>query len=818
MPDKLAKRVLILDDNVEFRSAFARQFKSKGFFVVAPPIKLSKIKECFQNYPTDIFLDVSFNNNLSAKDILNLLIKEGIKFDNIKIWIVSGLDSFDVAEIQHDFPSVQSIWFGKPLDIDTVISVFIKEDNAEILRIVKHFKFLPIPLRIINSKGKVVYANQHWGSAANRPDPDLFTPFSSDNLVHEHEFWGPLPNAHSEYGSFKLKSFSNALNPDYLFQIYENIPKKTDDLREFVEQIFQTMNDFGFTRGRYYSIIDLPYSDPFLELKFAYKISSGFNLPIRHLLDGLLLKQVKYFERDTHPGHELLSKIWTRDGSASHFDLKYCDDCGASFWDEIIDIQNIRDWLMVPILRKDFYSPKYSPVALLLFDRLCTEQLIDGKPSEIQLKDVKKVSPVLRKAVDDLTKILQKDEDSEKFNILKKISEIDQLLLKEFDHDLMIQSLLDSAVNLTNASGGILALQEAGNTFLNVKVAFGSIQKHLINVKFDVKDSIVPAPRCFSSGTPIVFQTVAKELKQAIVSSISESVDNESAKKIHDWVFRDLNCIASLPINSGDKMIGVLTLHFSEPCSFTNANMCAIETLLQRAKWFLSAIHESIFRDKCLEMFFHNIRTCIAVISPVFYEIKKEGQKYYGFSAAQRRLQEIDTLSLNILNMTQEIAKDDDKYLGDPRNSIESFLDLFDEYIHENKQNIVVLPGFDVAPCWDVKLKGSFQVSSHVIQILLHNALKFGGTNASICISASIENGLLLLSITNPGEMSDDEDVLKFTPLARISSGNKNRGSHIGLHVARSLAIRYDGSLYLDNGIDGDGNKIVTANLRWPHK
>ena len=108
-------------------------------------------------------------------------------------------------------------------------------------------------------------------------------------------------------------------------------------------------------------------------------------------------------------------------------------------------------------------------------------------------------------------------------------------------------------------------------------------------------------------------------------------------------------------------------------------------------------------------------------------------------------------------------------------------------------------------------LKGDFDRSVEVIQNLFENAIKYGD-GKQISLDFSSEEDCMLLSVSNGGcTLSDNELEHIFESFFRGSNAEGQKGSGLGLYIARQLMLKMDGEIFAE--IEAD--KIsVTAVFR----
>jgi signal transduction histidine kinase len=98
------------------------------------------------------------------------------------------------------------------------------------------------------------------------------------------------------------------------------------------------------------------------------------------------------------------------------------------------------------------------------------------------------------------------------------------------------------------------------------------------------------------------------------------------------------------------------------------------------------------------------------------------------------------------------------------------------------------------------RVRGDRERLRQVIQNLVDNAVKYSSAGGRVHVSATADNGHVLIDVADqgPGIAPEDRELI-FQKFGRSSSGTAKPGSGLGLFIARSIAEAHGGTLGVDS-------------------
>jgi two-component system sensor histidine kinase ChvG len=99
---------------------------------------------------------------------------------------------------------------------------------------------------------------------------------------------------------------------------------------------------------------------------------------------------------------------------------------------------------------------------------------------------------------------------------------------------------------------------------------------------------------------------------------------------------------------------------------------------------------------------------------------------------------------------------------------------------------------------------GSPELLIQMLDKLVDNAVGFSKTDDTIEIGLAKENGILLLTVMNPGpSLPEQMRSALFDSMVSMRGGESSRHLGLGLYVAKLIAEGHSGSIAADNVPDG---------------
>ena len=138
--------------------------------------------------------------------------------------------------------------------------------------------------------------------------------------------------------------------------------------------------------------------------------------------------------------------------------------------------------------------------------------------------------------------------------------------------------------------------------------------------------------------------------------------------------------------------------------------------------------------------------------------------------------------------------------------------ELVDKIVsHYSEKMALVRTDFSLGEYGNCILKGDLDRSVEVIQNLMENAIKYGD-GRHISMDFGVEEDCVLIGVTNSGcTLPEGEINHIFESFFRGSNSDKQKGSGLGLYIARQLMLKMDGETFAK--ITGD-EITVTAVFR----
>ncbi len=568
-----------------------------------------------------------------------------------------------------------------------------------------------------------------------------------------------------------------------------------------VGRFFRVMGDAGFTRGYFYRIIQVPGCHGMLHFDYAGD-SFRKKCPAHYPLDKKLADHLHEYSQTDRPSDEkLICRVYIRTEDT------WSDS--IFLWDRIVQDERPDAWVEVPVLRKQAQED-YQPVALFSFawpkkfgTRLTIREQLKFK--ETTLRDI----------MDDVIRILTLEEREKERQWQQRLIELDKRLFKEADRSKIESALLEAAVEISGASGGLLIRPQGAKDKLIISAAIGEPQHWYENIRFDFKDDIHPTVLCWKQGGPVYLPDwYHSNTRREMLENIKlEKFSPKIRIDINEWLDTGIKSSVAMIIYSGDKNVGAISLQSPRPYSFDADRISALTSLLQRVRWFLHAVELSDQRRSWEYGFVHEMRSDLVPVNHGIAQALRPLSVEKNLTRAQRHCQQLLSLSENIMDMQRTLQVNRNASFPGSHEAMQEFMNLYEEPVDEAGQSISIQPDLE-ASIWQHPLAGNKGVFARILRNLLGNALKYGSLGADIRIHAEITEDMLQIKISNPGWMTQEENAVKFNAYERPSHA-RHSGAHVGLAASLVLADAYGGELTLENE-ENDGEQRVCALLRWP--
>ncbi|MCP4698928.1 MAG: HAMP domain-containing histidine kinase [Gammaproteobacteria bacterium] len=631
-----------------------------------------------------------------------------------------------------------------------------------------------------------------------------------DESTRELERYVPKLPVMDKFEAAWRRAWLNELHRMRAMVIGEQMPLLGSEgpAEEPIRRFFQAMRDNGFARGRFYRIIQVPGCDGILQLTYAEgDLRKPRELPVGHPLSGILAEQfAKYHRKNKSCDGKLFFTVHSRN-QADRLDE------GILFWDQIIHKDDWESWLEVPVLQKESGENSYYPAAIFVFDLPEDESFREvEKQMEFHTPDL---CPILR----DVMQILALEARKKQQEYQSRLSVLDGRLSGRVDRLAIEKALLEVAKEISGASDGLLITHEGASDELAIRAVSGDLQDFLSRTYFRLNEDFYPVVSCWKAKKALYIPDWAKsEMRHSVLKRVDlmkfNPQDPESGRK---WLADGIGSLVAMPIWSEEDMaVGAISLQSPHPYTFNRERVQALKNLLQRVRWFLHAAELNDQRRRWERAFVHEIRSDLIPVSKGIDAVLRDpppGAKWF-LTEAKRHCGGLLDLSQNFMDIQANPQADKNLIFSAPVDILKEYLELYDTLINLARQKIELDPKAPEARIWQCCLLGSREVFGRVFRNILDNALKHGGREAIIRINASIEDNMWLLTMSNPGRMTEEEDALKFSAYEKPIHV-RHSGAHVGLAASRMWIHAYGGELKLDN-IQHEGEERVQALLRWP--
>ncbi|MEO5330795.1 MAG: GAF domain-containing protein [Magnetococcus sp. YQC-5] len=811
------KCILLLDDDEHFRVALLRALKNIGAAdVLAPEIRNEAVLEALKKKPTDILLDINLGNDGDALQFLDKLVKQETDLSGARIWLISGRESVDLTHWLTIYPTVQATWLRKPFSATQIkdLLVSVGQESANKFKLPAGLENHPLPLRVLDQSGAVVYASFHWAEVpANMPDPKLFmATFRQGGQPDPVLFTAPklnyAPASKPTGHHFRLYSYSIDQGK-YLVQVAERLARLGYIYRfdELIDQTFEMMRSAGFGRGRYYSIDEIPGCDGVMRL---VKLYGSPHATGEHPMYGNMGDRLNHFRTSwcDKKKNELIYRILQRNEEDRQ-------DLGVQYWEERIPKQNLKSWVEIPVLftRDD---GMLQPVALFIFDRLpgsVEEQdvLQDGSPDEVTEQSVQHVAPLLLQVVHDVEDAFRVNLEKSELKTLKQLAQLDEKLLTLSEHNELTQALVQTAVELTKAKSGVLMTKDGGEDLLRVQAFFPTWDMAFLkDIIFSLDQNQFPAVKCWNDGQVRFIPDYQNSDTRKTLIQQYQFTPCENPETLCWWFQHGFASALVLPVGHRTKTVGVLCLHGDKAFQFDAYRVAAVQALLQRIRWFLEAVKEQEQRRLWETIFVHEFRSDL-VPAKHLIESVLDNTDTEDLRTALAYMNRVNDLTRNFMSMQTKPDTNVGQTFSSSGALLQDALAQAGRIYPDVMANLrVTVPWKD--PVWKTNLHGRQEVFGRVVRCLADNAYKYSeGETPNITVTVKVDDGIWILTLSNPGHMSAEEDRLKFTPYQQL----QRSGAHVALAFNQAWTKVYGGNIELEN-VTENGYDLVQATLRWP--
>lgn len=368
--------------------------------------------------------------------------------------------------------------------------------------------------------------------------------------------------------------------------------------------------------------------------------------------------------------------------------------------------------------------------------------------------------------------------------ILEQIIKISRSLNSTLEMRPLLQQIVESAKDLTNADGASILLME-GEESLQFAAASGPQSKILAITEVPLEGSLAG--------------WVVKNRKQAVVEDAQSDPRHYNIQAIDTT-----QSIIAVPMIFDDRVIGVLeSVTTKERYRFTHRDMDTLETLASIAAVAVQNARLFEQSDWVAEVV-HEIRTPLTAIlsyadllhHPNLDNVQRE-QFASIIQQETQRVNDLATQFLDLARLESGRIKMEQEPLNIPEVVTLSANIIRPTAVEQNRDLKIDIPA-DIPA-----ILGDKQRIHQVLLNLLSNAVKYSdpGDTVSIQVSLKDEHVIIAVSDTGPG-IPEDQLPHLFHKFARLpGSERKATGTGLGLVVARQIVEAHQGKIWAESEI-----------------
>ena len=617
--------------------------------------------------------------------------------------------------------------------------------------------------------------------------------------------------------------------------------QNTEKLSQLVKNFFRSISTVGFVKGRFYRFIETsspivalaqPSEQIMLKLTaYEGQLNPKYQLPC---IGHPLIDDEKV---ETYESYKLLGKNILPFKLCFYDDIEIKNNIPNREWDEIIDKQSAGLWLQIPV----FYKEKNNKVRILgIFafdwDGLPEEKFLflqSGINNPLKAPQFSKMKTELNEQtrlklnnineqlyiiVRNISEAILAEEKQQEIDKLEVINELDKQLFTQLEGPSIEKILLDKAVRIVDASGGLLVSRELNGNDLIINQTYGHHQEKLKDIQLNTAQQSHPLIMAFNAKEPLYFPDWrnSKQSKELTEDSYLENFVPSYSQEAKEWLTSEVKSIIAFPIFSGqDEVIGAISLQSDTEYSFSKIEIDALKTLVERIRWFMYAV--KLYEERRLweSALIHDLRNELNPIKQVINNIPNE--EYYK-NRGLLHCERLNTLTENFIKISDLKKGFIDNYLVDKSIYFDSagkilyqYRQFYDYLLKRRKQKVNIFPD-QKSPVWHTTLIGKEEIFDLILKNLLDNAFKYGLKNQPVYLTASINNEFWQLDICNKGAMTEQEYKNIFEAHKRT---DRSKGVHIGLAFCKKMVELYGGKLIVEN--NPNENQVNTI-LKWPIK
>jgi signal transduction histidine kinase len=301
--------------------------------------------------------------------------------------------------------------------------------------------------------------------------------------------------------------------------------------------------------------------------------------------------------------------------------------------------------------------------------------------------------------------------------------------------------------------------------------------------------------------------------KSKLAREFSRHFDKNTHKSAIEYIEKRVKSVGFFPILIGEEILALIVFFSHKYYAFNDKMIRATNKLLIRARWVLKAA--DIFEQRKIweYSFAHEIRSSIQILRESIATLERTNPSCTHINNANRYITRLFDITDDFMDLHRNIVPDEKKLITNIYHEIDELKKHYSPEIRINRQEVIISPKI-TDDLWKVNLIGSPNYYRRILRVIFENAIKYGEENTKIYISCRIDKSFFKVRIQNYGTMTNEENELKFVPFQKPKIPTHD-GAHVGLSVARKIALSHNGDIELCTG-ENETGKYVVSHLIWP--
>lgn len=829
--------VLILDDHALFRNALKAELELHG--IDARPCDPRNSESVVEQMPLTGKVDLLYDVNMEPEVWLDRFEVEPTLAKRLRIWVITGMPDVDIAGLREAHPAlaIQEFGFDKiGLDAGELakaikdhgnhspLDEWLESENIEasasLQLLLDLYDNFPDPVRLLAPNGRVVWNNLRWATNPQVPATDkrrlewIIRQHRENPEMRWHEtlMWGVLPQREStdeqrptlSKGYFRLQEGVFDLEGAQLvLQIQGNAPNLAEmGLREAITQLLDAMRRAGFDGAVYYRVETIPGAKP-------KQISTRLIQAIGDV-QGATTFEARLAKDNFRA---TIRRLKRRFKNTDQLVVEYrrpeqCQECAVCH--EVAHAPGVRDIVEIPI----FDASGDELIGLMLCVRK-DKRPPQNPPSPTIDEILHWHESYLLGAIQSLHTLIEEEERRLEISTQKQVVVALRRLNSAAGLEQLEKAVLDTAVRLTEASGGLLIRKRpSGDEMMAIRARQGEMQSLLADRIPRVGD--MGSIRAFESREIVgeaEFHGSERQRRLLEAGDLEQIVsDPKYAEILRKWVDNGIGSVIAIPLKQGEEVIGALSLQHPEALHFDRHRVAGVSSLMDTAAKLLEAETDHIDRRFKQRELLHRLGGRVKPLKDLFDDFIRvpelRSDQYIREGAeAVKQLTEM----IRLLRDADRVWSLDQTFEVD----CQDFLVTATKKVRNERSDLhVVEPLLETADNWQfTKLRGERDALLLAYGNLFTNACQHRSGDEPVRVRAEKTDEYWRLFISNPGHIPS-EDQQKIFRMDRRGSQAVGRGLGMGLPIARDVAELFGGDVRLEDDGAVSGNVIFL--LEWP--